>query len=288
MANSNNNTILLGGWAAFSALHGLTQKELPETFGWMKKDQVIWYEDLRISLDLVPGSREYLRSLKPDERHDAPIIREVENKMSSAHSGASSSSLLGSYRAALGDWDGWVAQIKHTILRSRYRDEQIDLYCLVRFQRALNDPNMGPEHYQLLLKDANIHFLDEGKSVHIGWGHNGKELKGMLKTIAEEIRAFKAEDEANWENVDFEEHIQELECNLKDPQRWFWPGEPSPCSSITAEMMDEMETRHPGYREHIALVCTHLNNFGFRAGVKWSLEYQRTINEQLRALGILR
>ena len=124
---AKQSTILLGGWAAFSEARGLSKKEEPETFDWMSEENVFFYNDARAALDATPGSREFFRSLKPEESSRGPISDAVQEKMSPMHSGASMSCLIGCYRAALRDWDGWVfASKKHRLLQA-YRESRLTL-----------------------------------------------------------------------------------------------------------------------------------------------------------------
>ena len=62
---ASKKAILVGGWAAFSDVRGLTKKEEPETFGWMSEENTFFYNDMRAALDSTPGSRDFLCPSNP-------------------------------------------------------------------------------------------------------------------------------------------------------------------------------------------------------------------------------
>jgi hypothetical protein len=284
---ANTTTVLIGGWNAFSEARGLTTKEAPETFGWMSESDDIFYSDARAALDATPGAREFLRSLKPDASHRSPIIDAVQDKMSPLHSGASSSCLIGSYRAALKNWDAWVLATKKDKILRDYKKKQIDFISLITFYNHLvhiGTPVTDEAGFKATMEKTGVTFSDGEKPVNVAWDDGG-----VLKTITillDEMRSMKAEEDAKWRAKRLKERIEYLEWNYKHPSRWFWPGEGHPSYSITVEEMTEMERIHPAYRSHIALVCTHLYSMGHKAGWIRTPETEAALQARLVDLGI--
>ena len=284
---ANTTTILLGGWTAFSEARGLTTKEEPETFGWMSEDDAFWYQDMRAALDATPGARDFLRSLKPDESHRSSIIDALEGKMSPLHSGASSSSLIGGYRGALRDWNRWVSDFKRDTLMRDYKKKQIDFISLITFYNGLvhTKPVVTDEAgFKGVMEKMGLIFSDGEKPVNVTWDE-GKALQ-TINDLLDEMRSMKVEDDAKWRVKRLKQRIEYLEWNLKHPSRWFWAGESHPSYSITAEEITEMERLHPGYRSHIALVCTHLYSMGHKARWIRSPETEADLEARLIDLGI--
>jgi hypothetical protein len=284
---ANTSTIILGGLTAFSEARGLTTKEEPETFGWMSEGDAFWYQDMCRALDATPGARDFLRSLKPDESHRSPIIDALEGKMSPLHSGASSSSLIGGYRGALCDWNRWVSEFKRDTLMRDYKKKQIDFISLIAFYNHLVHANPAVTDeagFKGAMEKTGLIFSDGEKPVSVAWDE-GNALQ-ILNALLDEMRSMKAEEDAKWRVKRLKERIEYLEWNLKHPSRWFWAGESHPSYSITAEEMTEMERLHPGYRSHIALVCTHLYSMGHKAGWMRSPENSIALDARLVELGI--
>jgi hypothetical protein len=283
---AKQSTILIGGWKTFSEARGLTKKEEPETFGWMSQDEAFWYEDMRAALDTTPGAREFLRSLKPDESHRSPVIDSLQSKMSAAHSGASSSCLVGGYRGALRDWDRWVSEFKRDKLMREYKQKQIDFISLNIFYCHLvytGTPVSNDEGLKAAMEKARVSFSDGEKPVELAWGDG---VLDAVVTLLEELSRMREEEEAKWKAKRLKEGVEYLEWNLKHPSRWFWTKDRHPRYSIRDDEMAEMERLHPGYRRHIDLICAHINNMGIRAHVQWSPENVESLNKRLRELGI--
>lgn len=285
---ASKKAILVGGWAAFSDARGLTKKEEPETFGWMSEENTFFYDDMRRALDATPGSREFLRSLKPEDPHRGSIVDAVQDKLSPLHSGASLSSLMGCYRAALKDWDGWVLAAKKDILLRQYKEKQIDFISLNTFYCHLvyiGTPVSNDEGFKAAMEKAQVTFSDGEKPLEVAWD-DGAALH-IVTTLLEELSRMREEEKAKWKARELKQRIEYLEWNLKHPSRWFWLGESHPSYSITAEELSEMERLHPGYRSHVALVCTHLHTMGYRAGQERSSENEAALRVRLRELGIM-
>ena len=285
---AKQSTILIGGWKTFSEARGLTKKEEPETFGWMSEENVFFYNDARAALDATPGAREFLRSLKPDDSCRDPIIDALLDKMSGSHSGASISSLIGCYRAALKDWDGWVLASKMDRLLREYKLKQIDFISLICFRNQLiyiETPVTDEAGFKAAMEKAKIVFSDGDKPVEVTWD-DGAALH-MVTTLLDELRVMRDEEEAKWKAKQLKEEVEYLEWNLKHPSRWFWSESRHPRYSIRPHEMAEMERLHPGYRRHIDLVCDNIRLLGVRAGVAWSSENSAALNTRLRELGIM-
>ena len=284
---TKQSTILLGGWAAFSEARGLSKKEEPETFGWMSEENVFFYNDARAALDATPGSREFLRSLKPEDPSRGPIVDAVQDKMSPMHSGASMSCLIACYRAALRDWDAWVSASKKDRLLREYRQKQIDFISLIIFHNQLvhiGTPVSNDEGLKVAMEKARVSFSDGEKPVEVTWGEGALDI---VVTLLDELRLRREEEEAKSAARRLKEEVEYLEWNYKNPSRWFWTKDRHPRYSIRDDEMAEMERLHPGYRRHIDLICAHINNMGIRAHVQWSPENSETLDARLRQLGII-
>jgi len=284
---AKQSTILLGGWAAFSEARGLSRKEEPETFGWMLGDNAFFYNDARAALDACPGSREFLRSLKPEESSRGAISDAVQDKMSPMHSGASMSCLIACYRAALRDWDSWVFATKKDRLLKEYNAKQIDLISLMIFHNHLvciGTPVSDDEGFKAAMEKAHVIFSDGEKPVDVAW--DGGAALRIVTTLLDELRAMREEEDAKWKAKRLRERVEYLEWNFKHPSRWFWPGEQHPRYCIRPDEMAEMERLHPGYRRHIDLICDHINHLGHTAGWALSPENNEALIKRLKELGI--
>ena len=285
---AKQNTILIGGWKTFSEARGLTKKEEPETFDWMSEENAFFYKDARAALDATPGSREFLRSLKPEESSRGSIVDAVMDKMSGSHSGASISSLIGCYRAALKDWDGWVFAAKKDRLLRQYREKQIDFTSLMIFQNHLlyiGTPVSNDEGLKAAMEKARVVFSDGEKPVEVAWD-DGLALRTVV-AVLEDLRVMREEEEAKWNARRLKQEVEYLEWNYKNPSRWFWSKERHPRYSIKPDEMAEMERLHPGYRRHMDLVCDNIWLLGVRAGVAWSPENSAALDTRLKELGIM-
>jgi hypothetical protein len=285
---AKQRTILIGGWKSFSEARGLTKKEEPETFGWMSGDNTFFYNDARTALDATPGAREFLRSLKPEESSCSPIVDAVLDRMSPLHSGASMSSLIGCYRAALRDWDAWVLATKNRELLGEYKEKQIDFISLICFHNHLvhiGTPVTDDEGFKAAMENAKVIFSDGEKPVEVAW--DGGAALRIVATLLSELRVMREEEDAKWKAKRLRERVEYLEWNFKHPCRWFWPGEQHPRYSIKPDEMAEMERLHPGYRHHIELVCEHMNQLCYKAGWAWSPENNVALIKHLREMGIM-
>ena len=285
---AKQSTILIGGWKTFSEARGLTKKEEPETFGWMSEDNAFFYKDARAALDATPGSREFLRSLKPEDSSRGSIIDALLDKMSGSHSGASMSSLIGCYRAALKDWDGWVLAAKKDRLLREYKQKQIDFISLICFRNQLiyiETPVADEAGFKAAMEKAKVVFSDGEKPVEVAWD-DGAALRTVV-TLLDELQVMREEEEAKWKAKQLKEEVEYLEWNLKHPSRWFWSESRHPRYSIRPHEMAEMERLHPGYRRHMDLVCDNIRLLGVRAGVAWSPENSAALDVRLRELGIM-
>jgi hypothetical protein len=266
----------------------------------MSESDAFFYNDARRALDATPGSREFFRSLKPDDvsreffrslkPHDVsrgPLVDAVQDKMSSSHSGASMTCLIACYRAALKDWDAWVLAVKRDKIMREYKEKQIDFISLNTFYCHLvyvGVPVNDEEGFKAAMEKAHVSFSDGEKPVEVTWD-NGAPLL-MVTTLLHELTAMRKEEEAKWNARQLKEQLEYLEWNLKHPSRWFWSRDRHPRYSIRPDEMAEMERLHPGYHKHMDLVCDHINRIGIRAGMQWSPENADVVTKQLIELGI--
>ena len=195
---------------------------------------------------------------------------------------------MGCYRAALKDWNGWVLAAKKDRLLCQYKEKQIDFISLHTFYCHLvyiGTPVSNDEGFKAAMEKARVTFSDGEKPLEVAWDDGG--ALHIVTTLLEELSRMREEEKAKWKARELKERIEYLEWNLKHPSRWFWLGESHPSYSITAEELSEMERLHPGYRSHIALVCTHLHTMGYRAGQQRSSENEAALRVRLRELGIM-
>jgi hypothetical protein len=207
--------------------------------------------------------------------------------MSAAHSGASSSCLVGGYRGALRDWDRWVSEFKRDKLMREYKQKQIDSTSLIIFHNQLvhiGTPVSNDEGLKVAMEKARVCFSDGEKPVELAWGEGALDI---VVTLLDELRLRREEEEAKSAARRLKEEVEYLEWNYKNPSRWFWTKDRHPRYSIKPDEMAEMERLHPGYRRHMDLVCAHINHMGIRAQVQWSPENSAALVKRLEQLGIM-
>ena len=284
---SIKKSIILGGWQRFSEAHGLFKKEAVEDFSWMSKEDIFFYNDARAAIDATPGAREFLRSLKPEESSSSSIVDAVKDKMSSLHSGTSMSCLMGCYRAALRDWDTWVLETKNQELLGKYKQKQIELIPLMVFYNHLTywRPVTDEAGFKVAMENAKVIFSDGKKPLEVSW--DGGAALDIITTLLNELQVMRKEEETKWKAKRLRERVEYLEWNLKNPSRWFWPGEQDPRYNIRPDEMAELERLHPGYRVHIDLICQHINTMGYKRGSQWNEDISRSLNARLIELGIM-
>ena len=275
-------TILIGGWSVFAETHGLYKKEKPDTFEWMsdlgKPLEKICYEDVRQAVAKVEGALSWLMIGHLPGPESLAMEDLILKNMSSEHK----SFALNQYRLSLRSWDSWVLDMKTIYLASSYKSRQIkperlrwflnDTYHTFGMTEALTITQNLAEH--------KIKFSDG--SVPTSWA----ELKALTSPLMTEFKAAQDEEEQSRRRKILESSVDMLELNYKNPSRWFWPGGCNPIyNPPSAEMMEVMEQKIPGYREHFAKVRAEFAKTGVIQQVR-SLEAEKNLHAHLVKLGI--
>ena len=195
-------TIILGGFTAFSNQKDINKKEPNETFSWMPEDQCLEYEDMRSAFDKVPGARKWMRSLGINDAHDGPFDIAIRAKLAINHRDDSYSSLLGQYRNVLTRWDTWVLDIKTQYAKIHYKEAQIDIHTLGIFMSQVLYGNISINEG---IAKHNIVFSDGSKPELVS------EVMDITTPILKELLEMQQQ-----ENEEFEKrYLAERVHNLK-------------------------------------------------------------------------
>jgi len=264
----SSQKILVGGWAAYAEEHGVNKKELVETFDWLPpQHSPFYYTDLKAALEKVDGAKEWLKNYTKKNRNEysfsEPIADQIMKLTTVGHSGASGTGLLWDYQSALKDWDTWVFKKKRYAARETYKKAQIDLWTvdslLCRCDTWLQQDGRE-DALKLLCEKFEYPFTTVSN------------LKRVLMPIKADWEMIHKEETKVYEEKKHQELIGCIELLYEHPSRWFdspqgcglHPGHPS---RITQRAMDEMETKHPGYKNHIDAVLRAMPVF------PWSREF---------------
>jgi len=239
---------LLSVFSAFKVIADIYKKEEPETFHWLPADIHYDYQLAKLTLDRIPGSREWLKTYTYDEAEGLPFSNPMGNEIMSGfgshHSGSSATRLGWNYKALLNDWDSFVLNSKESLVRYGYDKQQLTYTDIQPFLRMKydNDPRIATE-VERLRTLFNIR-------------HDYETSYTMLVELGEEKIKEAVDQEERAKREEFEGRIDVLEHHYNYPQRWYDSQYGSALfgsiNNITEEMMAEMERRHHGYREHIA------------------------------------
>jgi hypothetical protein len=232
----------------FKALVRTYNKEEPETFDWLPRDIRQDYVLAKEALDRIPGSREWLKSYT-FESEGMPFCSPMGNQIMSAfgshHSGSSATRLGWNYKFLLNNWDSFVLNSKESLAREEYDAKQLtstDMQTFLRLKYEWQEGKLIRE-VERLRGFFNIH-------------HDYETTYTMLLELAEEKSKEAAAQEEKAKREYFEDRISVLEHHYKYPSRWYdseWGSSLfGSVKNISPEMMEEMERRYPGYKEHIA------------------------------------
>ena len=242
------------------------KKEAPEDFSFMPNDYRSDYEMFRKALDSIPGSREYLKnySYKVNERTFCdPIGNQLMMKAGDHHSGSSVRGLAWTYKQILNDWDGWVLTTKIYYSKKLYEKRQLTLEDTWEYDHAVSKRNSLSSIYRGQSK--NIQELDDAIQVAIqnlrkkySLTYSDDEIKELMEDLIHEFNINSRKEMYERDKREFDEKIEILDHHYKHPTRWEDYGKGMLKSvlfgsiyGITETMYAVMETRYPGYRQHI-------------------------------------
>lgn len=266
MTSTASQKILVGGWAAFAEEAGVNKKEPMETFTWLS-EPYREFEDCREALEKTPGSKEWLKTYTFNKKVEIlpfsnPIAHSFTQHMSSCHSGHSMTSLLWEYKYALNNWDAWVHAKKRYKALQDYLRTQIPLNevyaMLYHCSKWLEKDGLGAEGSEAKLKEQCAKYAYPFTSV--------SSLKKVLDFIYADLKALEAERMKEGDERRHRDLIGSLEFLYENPSRWFDGPEgcslsPVHPSRVSTRAMDEMETKYPGYKDHIDKVLKAMRLF---------------------------
>ena len=251
---------LLPVFSAFKVVADIYTKEEPETFDWLPADIHYDYQLAKLTLDGIPGSREWLKTYTFDPEEVMPFCNPMGNQImagfGSHHSGSSATRLGWNYKFLLNNWDTFVLNSKESLARNKYDQQQLTSSDIQDFMRLKYDANL-PSHLDRM-RETLVKKEVERLSQLFNIKHDYEATYTMLIELGKEKseEALAQEEKARREH--FEDRISVLEHHYKHPHRWQDSNWGSALfgstSNITPEMMAEMERRHPGYTEHIASI----------------------------------
>jgi hypothetical protein len=232
----------------FKALAHTYKKEEPETFDWLPRDIRQDYVLAKEALDRIPGSREWLKSYTFESEgmpFCGPMANQIMSAFGSHHSGATATRLGWNYKFLLNNWDTFVLNSKESLAREEYDAKQLtstDMQTFLRLKYEWQEGKLIRE-VERLRSFFNIH-------------HDYETTYTMLLELAEEKTKEAIAQEEKAKREYFEDRISVLEHHYKYPSRWHdseWGSSLfGSVKNISPEMMEEMENRYPGYKEHIA------------------------------------
>jgi hypothetical protein len=260
-----NQKIIIGGWTTYAEEHGVNKKEPVETFDWLpSQHDAFAYKDLKNALDKVDGARQWLKTYVKKSRHDYSfsdlIGDQIRVLLTVDHSGASGTGLMWDYKRLLNDWDAWVFAKKRYSAMESYKKGQINPYTvdnlLWRCDQSLEKDGQGVQGKQAISAE-NILKFECSKYNH--QFTSVPDLKQILTLIKDDWDVIMEEDRKEYNEGVHRELIESIEFLYEHPSRWF--DSPRGCglspahpSRITERAMNEMETKYPGYKDHIAAV----------------------------------
>ena len=269
--------IYVGGWARFREESGATRKEFPEDFSWMGEQDIVgavpackfastsdrtYYEDCRDALARVEGAKEWLTaSVGVEEGSGTFNFQDDIGKrivLDSGHSGNSWCGMMWSYRGLLNGWDAWVLAQKEKEALREYKNIQVPDYV---FSRLSGDA--------AAVLAGHSHPTEESvKTLAAQWG-----FQGSLGEISEMASSIHLENQEHNEKKRMK-HEEEKHCDLlggvkwkyKYPSRWFDTPygssiRPRTPYEVTGRVIQEMEAKHPEYRQHLQRVTAAMAEY---------------------------
>jgi hypothetical protein len=251
---------LLPIFSAFKSILDCYKKEEPETFEWLPDKIRGDYDMAKEALDRIPGSREWLKAYTYNEELDIlpfcnPMGEKIMVAFGSHHSGASATHLGWNYHTLLKDWDSFVLNSKEYLALEIYETQQLTFTDIKDFMN-LHYNKLPLASYLTATREGllkrEVERLKDCFNIH----HDYETTYTMLVELGEEKEEMLRVQKKAASREEFEERIRILEHHYKYPSRWDDSEMGSSLfgsmSKITAEMMAEMERRHPGYSDHLA------------------------------------
>jgi hypothetical protein len=257
------NRVLLPIYERYVNVFGVEKKETPEDFSFMHNDSQE-YEMFRKALDEIPGSRDYLKNyVYKENSFSDPIGSQLMTKAGEHHSGSSVRALAWTYKQILNDWDGWVLTKKIYYSKKLYEKRQLSREDTWEYDRAVCKKNSHSSVYRGHSK--NLQELDDAIQVAIenlrtkfSLIYTNAEICQLMDDLINEFEINSRKEMYERDKREFDDKIELLEHHYEHPTRWEDYGKGMLKSSlfgsiygITEPMYAVMETRHPGYRQHI-------------------------------------
>ena len=257
------NRVLLPVFARYIKTTDVEKKEAPEDFSFMPDSQE--YEMFRKALDDIPGSREYLKNyVTPENSHsfNDPIGNKIMMNAGVEHSGNSVRGLAWTYKGLLNDWDGWVLKTKTFYAKTRYEKRQHSREDTWEYDHAVSKKNALSS-----ISTESITTAIQNLRTKFSLTYSDEEICELMDDLIHEFNLKSRNEAYEREKREFDDKIELLEHHYNFPKRWEDYGKGMLKSSlfgsifgITQTMYAVMESRHPGYRQHIkSLMNPHHN-----------------------------
>jgi hypothetical protein len=288
--DTSNKKIIVGGWPIFAEQTGVNKTEPYENFDWMDESSKFDYNDCSYALNRFEGSREWLKNYT-SKKHSLSFSCEmglnISSVMKTAHSGASFASLMWHYQYALNNWDKFVFETKKYKGLREFKHQQIQMWKANILLHECNEWLRAASVEKAQKIQMNILAECEKHSLT---GLSVPEIKEVLVVIVADLEAIEAEDRRIQEEEDHRSLMGCLEFLYEVPIRWF--DSPSGCSlkpvhpsRITKRAKAEMETKFPGYNDHIrnvlqAMSCSDKPEYYQMSNEKVRNSWEKFLREQ--------
>jgi len=258
-------TTILPPWSEYRKTVGVETKEPMETFDWIL-DSSFAYElkTAKLGMDSIEGSREFIKAYVPplDMKSD-PKMDKILCAMGDHHSGASSSSIMNTYRYLLNNWDMFVERTKDREQRKIYDAQQIhysdyDEY-LAAYKLSLTSLEEEVKFYELCsLFRRKFDVL-----------YSNEEMTAILTKVRDEERKAGMAKMEDADKRRFQDDIDMLTFLYRSPIRWFdYKGGISPFSvNVTSKHIERMTELYPDYEDHYTTVKTALNEWNYLSAI---------------------
>jgi len=230
------------------------QPEPEDTFDWVPN--TIDRNDLtnaRDTVNSIPGARQWLSmyNVGDEDPYMNKMAVDIASSLGKWHSGASSFHILFWYKKSVNNWNKFVKDYKEIVAKKKYHNNQLEKKEVY-------------EYYYSTKPYSNINPNDIIAGICLRSGLTRDKAHLMMLELKAEYDADYEAARVKAEKERYDESIKLLEHHYKHPQRWSDSERGSSLfgspRSITNEMMILMESRHPGYKKHIADMIA-LGNF---------------------------
>jgi hypothetical protein len=273
-----STNIYFGGWAKFREESGATRKEALEDFSWMGEQNIVgaripvkfgnssdrfYYEDCRDALGRVEGSKEWLKGYVGVEEGSGLNFQDgmaSQIRLHQGHSGSSWCGIMWSYRALLNDWDGWVLRFKEKQALWEYKQIQAPEYVF-SFLNGETAALLAGHGAGRNLEQGIIEFADK-------WGFQGstEEISVMANQIYLENEQRNEKERMERAEEAHRDLMGGIKFKYMHPVRWFdsmkgsdiFPRTPY---DVTGRAIQEMQEKHPEYKQHLQRVTAAMAVF---------------------------